>query len=43
MYHVLDVMEGIHDASRAGKCYATRSPCERPAALPQGLADGEVR
>lgn len=43
MYHVLDVMEGIHDASRTGKRRATKSPCERPTALPQGLADGEIR
>jgi predicted dehydrogenase len=42
MYHVLDVMEGIHDASAAGKSYAVPSSCERPAPLPLGLADGEV-
>jgi predicted dehydrogenase len=42
MYHVLDVMEGIHDASRSGRSYAVKSTCERPEPLPQGLADGEV-
>ncbi len=42
MYHVLDVMEGIHDASRTGRCFAPKSTCERPAPLPQGLADGQV-
>lgn len=42
MYHVLDVMEGIHDASSAGRSYAVKSACERPAPLPLGLADGEI-
>jgi len=42
MFHVLDVMEGIHDASRTGRCYAPKSSCERPAPLPAGLADGQV-
>jgi predicted dehydrogenase len=42
MYHVLDVMEGIHDASRTGRSYGVKSACERPAPLPQGLADGTV-
>lgn len=42
MYHVLDVMEGIHDASSAGRSYAVKSTCERPAPLPLGLADGEI-
>jgi len=43
MYHVLDVMEGIHDASAAGKSYVVKSACERPAPMAQGLADGEIR
>jgi predicted dehydrogenase len=42
VYHVLDVMEGIHDASRTGRSCAVKSACERPAPLPQGLADGQV-
>jgi predicted dehydrogenase len=42
MYHVLDVMEGIHDASAAGKTYAVKSTCERSAPLPLGLADGQI-
>lgn len=42
MYHVLDVMEGLHDASTAGRSYLVSSACERPAPLPLGLADGEI-
>jgi predicted dehydrogenase len=42
MYHVLDVMEGLHDASAAGKYFMVTSSCERPAPLPPGLADGEI-
>jgi predicted dehydrogenase len=42
MYHVLDVMEGIHDASRTGRSYAVKSACERPAPMAQGLADGQI-
>ena len=42
MYHVLDVMEGLHDASESGRAYVVASSCERPAPLPLGLADGEI-
>ncbi len=42
LYHVLDVMEGINDASTAGRSYAVKTSCERPAPLPLGLADGEI-
>jgi predicted dehydrogenase len=28
--HVLDIMEGIHDASAAGRCYTLKSTCARP-------------
>jgi predicted dehydrogenase len=42
MYHVLDVMEGLHDASAAGKYFMVTSSCERSAPLPPGLADGEI-
>jgi predicted dehydrogenase len=42
MYHVLDVMEGLHDASASGRHYSVASTCERPAPLPLGLADGEI-
>ena len=42
LYHVLDVMEGIDDASRAGRHYRVSSTFERPAPLPLGLADGQI-
>jgi len=38
-YHVLDIMHAFHDASNEGKHVALKSTCERPAALPLGLAD----
>ncbi len=42
LYHVLDVMEGLHDASASGRHFAVASTCERPAPLPLGLADWQV-
>lgn len=36
-YHVLEIMHGIHDASREGKHYQLTSSCDRPAPLPLGL------
>jgi predicted dehydrogenase len=41
-YHVLDVMHGIHDASREGKHIMLESSCERPAPMPIGLPAGEL-
>lgn len=41
-YHVLDLMHGIHDAAREGEHYQVTSACERPAALPLGLARGKL-
>ncbi|WP_082232991.1 Gfo/Idh/MocA family protein [Halobacillus massiliensis] len=35
--HVLDIMQGIHDASQQEKHYRIQSSCEQPKALPQGL------
>ena len=32
-YHVLDIMQGIHDASSEGRHYKLNSACERPAAF----------
>ena len=32
-FHVLDVMQGIHEASASGKYYKLKSKCKRPAAL----------
>ena len=33
IYHVLDVMHGIHDASASGKYYEVKSSCNRPEPL----------
>lgn len=41
-YHVLDIMEGLHDASRESRELEMGSSCERPAALPAGLAEGAI-
>jgi predicted dehydrogenase len=35
-YHVLDIMQGFHDASNEGRHYELKSPCERPAAFALG-------
>jgi len=32
-FHVLDVMQGIHDASASGKYYKLKSKCKKPAPL----------
>lgn len=37
-YHVLDIMQGFHDASNEGRHYELKSPCERPAAFALGTA-----
>lgn len=42
LHHVLDLMLGFHDAAETGKHYEPVTTCGRPAALPLGLADGEV-
>jgi predicted dehydrogenase len=41
-FHVLDVMEAFHDASRTGKHVEIQSTCERPAMLPTGLKEGTL-
>jgi predicted dehydrogenase len=41
-YHVLDLMEGFHDASRDGRHYSPVSTVERPAPLPLGLPKDSV-
>ncbi len=41
-YHVLDLMHAFHDSSDQGTHIQLQSPCERPAALPEGLKDGEL-
>ena len=41
-YHVLDLMHAFHDASDAGRHIMVASTCERPAALPVGLREGQL-
>ena len=41
-FHVLDIMEAIHDASDKGRHVTLKSRCERPAPMPQGLKEGEI-
>ncbi len=41
-YHVLDLMHAFHDASDTGTYVDLESTCERPLALPTGLAEGEL-
>lgn len=41
-YHVLDIMHGIHDASREGRHAMLQSTCQRPAPLPVGLLVGTL-
>jgi predicted dehydrogenase len=41
-YHVLDIMHAFHDASEQGHHVVLSSTCARPAALPLGLAEGQL-
>ncbi|RUS48709.1 Gfo/Idh/MocA family protein [Cohnella sp. AR92] len=41
-YHVLEAMEGIHEASASGAHYVMKSSCERPAPIPAGMSDYEL-
>lgn len=41
-YHILDVMQGILDASREGRHVPISSDVARPRILPTGLPDGEL-
>lgn len=41
-FHVLDIMDGFHDASREGRYYTPASTVERPAPLPLGLPADSV-
>lgn len=41
-YHVLDIMEGFHDASSSSTYYKVQSGCERPSPLPLGRFEKEI-
>ena len=41
-YHVLDLMHAFHDASNEGRHVSPQSTCQRPAAMPTGLAPGMI-
>ena len=41
-YHVLDIMEAFHDASRESRHIELTSTCTRPASLPLGLIPGKL-
>ena len=41
-YHVLDVMQAFLEAAESGRHVDIESCCERPAALPRGLAPGTL-
>ncbi len=41
-YHVLDVVEGVHEASREGRHVEITSEFVQPKVLPVGLAEGEL-
>lgn len=41
-FHVLDIMQAFEESSQTGRHITLESQCERPAALPVGLALGEL-
>lgn len=41
-YHVLDIMNGLLEASESGSHYAAQSTCRRPDPLPVGLLAGKL-
>ncbi len=41
-FHVLDIMHAFHDASSRNRHVIIQSTCERPPALPAGMARGEL-
>ena len=41
-FHVLDIMQSLHESSDQGKILDLISTCERPAMLPLGLREGEL-
>jgi hypothetical protein len=41
-FHVLDIMQSIHEAAAKGRHVKLASTCARPAPLPAGLKDFEL-
>jgi len=41
-YHVVDIVNALHEASDSGRYVTLQSTCPRPAALPLGLADWSI-
>ncbi|RIK43741.1 MAG: oxidoreductase [Chloroflexi bacterium] len=41
-FHVLDIMQAVHEAAESGQQIELASVCKRPAMLPIGLASGSV-
>jgi len=42
-YHVLDIMQGLHDAAEQSKVFEIKSTCEKPAQMAMTLLKGEVK
>ena len=42
-YHVLDIMQTLHESADTDRIITLSSTCERPAPLPLGLRDGEIK
>lgn len=41
--HVLDIMQGLHDAAEQGKVFEIKSTCEKPEQMAMTLLKGEVK
>jgi predicted dehydrogenase len=41
-FHILDIMHAFHESSEQGRYVELASSCERPAALPTGLPEGQL-
>ena len=39
-FHILDVMQSIHESSTSGRHVAIESDCTQPSAVPIGLLEG---
>ena len=42
-YHVLDIMQGLHDAADSKKVFEIKSTCQKPAQMESSLIKGEVK